>query len=107
MKVFLSSTYNDLIEHRRATHDALEHLGLHVIWMEAFGACPVESTKAYLDEIEGSDLFIGVYAHRYGYVPKDADISITARSAATWRFPKGQKDLLNRILPDEGGITIA
>ena len=37
MKVFLSSTYNDLIEHRKAAHDALEQLGLHVIWMESFG----------------------------------------------------------------------
>jgi len=77
MKVFLSSTYNDLIEHRRAAHDALEQLGLHVIWMEAFGARPVESTKACLDEIEDAELFIGIYAHRYGYIPESSDISIT------------------------------
>ena len=79
MKVFLSSTYNDLIEHRKAAHDALEQLGLHVIWMEAFGARPVESTKACLDEVEESDLFVGIYAHRYGYTPDDSDISITER----------------------------
>ena len=77
MKVFLSSTYVDLIEHRKAAHDALEQLGLHVIWMESFGARPEESTKACLDEIEESDLFVGVYAHRYGYVPEGTDISIT------------------------------
>ena len=40
MKVFLSSTYNDLIEHRKAAHDALEKLGLQVIWMESFGSRP-------------------------------------------------------------------
>ena len=28
MKVFLSSTYNDLIEHRKAAHDALEPIDL-------------------------------------------------------------------------------
>jgi tetratricopeptide (TPR) repeat protein len=77
MKVFLSSTYNDLIEHRKAAHDALEQLGLHVIWMEAFGARPVESTKACLDEIKDCELFVGIYAHRYGYVPDGKDISIT------------------------------
>ncbi|MBI4732100.1 MAG: DUF4062 domain-containing protein, partial [Chloroflexi bacterium] len=27
MKVFISSTYTDLIEHRQAAHDALEQLG--------------------------------------------------------------------------------
>jgi tetratricopeptide (TPR) repeat protein len=77
MKVFLSSTYNDLIEHRRAAHDALEQLGLHVIWMESFGARPEDSTKACLKEVEESDLFVGIYAHRYGYIPKDSAVSIT------------------------------
>jgi hypothetical protein len=77
MKVFLSSTYNDLIEHRKAAHDALEQLGLHVIWMEAFGARPVESTKACLDEVAECELFVGIYAHRYGYIPEGKDISIT------------------------------
>ncbi|RPJ25665.1 MAG: DUF4062 domain-containing protein, partial [Chloroflexi bacterium] len=77
MKVFLSSTYIDLIDHRKAAHDALEQLGLHVTWMEAFGARPEESTKACLKEVEDSDLFVGIYAHRYGYIPKDSDVSIT------------------------------
>src|SRR6185295_11902552 len=77
MKVFLSSTYDDLIEHRKAAHDALAQLGLHVIWMEDFGARPVESTKACLDEIKDCELFVGIYAHRYGYMPKDANPSIT------------------------------
>jgi hypothetical protein len=77
MKVFLSSTYNDLIEHRRAAHDALEQLGLHVIWMEAFGARPVDSITACLHEVEESDLFVGIYAYRYGHIPDGKDISIT------------------------------
>jgi len=28
MKVFLSSTYNDLIEHRKAAHDGMKHADL-------------------------------------------------------------------------------
>ncbi len=77
MKVFLSSTYNDLIEYRKAAHDALEQIGLHVVWMEAFGARPEESTKACLDEIENCELFIGIYAHRYGWIPDKDEFSIT------------------------------
>jgi len=77
MKVFISSTFVDLTEHRKAAHDALEKLGLHVIWMEAFGARPEESTKACLDEVEESELFVGIYAHRYGYIPAGLGISIT------------------------------
>lgn len=77
MKVFISSTYKDLIEHRKAAHDALEKLDVHVIWMEAFGARPEDSTTACLREVEESDLFIGIYAHRYGFIPKDSEVSIT------------------------------
>ncbi|MCB9112766.1 MAG: DUF4062 domain-containing protein [Anaerolineales bacterium] len=77
MKVFISSTYIDLIEHRKAAHDALEKLDVQVIWMEAFGSRPEDSTTACLKEVEESDFFIGIYAHRYGYIPKDANISIT------------------------------
>jgi hypothetical protein len=66
-----------LIEHRKAAHDALEQLGLHVIGIESFGARPEDSTTACLREVEESDLFVGIYAHRYGYIPKDATASIT------------------------------
>ncbi len=60
MKVFLSSTYIDLIEHRKAAHVALEQLGLHVIGMESFGARPEDSTTACLKEVKESDLFVGI-----------------------------------------------
>ncbi|MCK7480695.1 MAG: DUF4062 domain-containing protein [Candidatus Moduliflexus flocculans] len=32
---------------------------------------------ACLKEVEESDLFIGIYALRYGFIPEGADISIT------------------------------
>lgn len=45
--------------------------------MEEFGACPAESTEACLKEIEECDLFVGIYAHRYGGIPADLTVSIT------------------------------
>ena len=42
-----------------------------------FGARPSEPTEACLAEIEDSELFVGLYAHRYGYVPEGSEISIT------------------------------
>lgn len=77
MKVFLSSTYVDLIEHRKAARDALAKLGLHVIGMEDFGARTEDSTTACLAEVEECELFVGIYAHRYGYIPDGAVVSIT------------------------------
>jgi pimeloyl-ACP methyl ester carboxylesterase len=42
MNVFISSTYRDLAEHRRAGADAVERLGLQLQRMESFGAMPEE-----------------------------------------------------------------
>ncbi len=45
--------------------------------MEVFGARPEEPTTACFAEIEKCDLLIGVYAHRYGFIPSGAEFSIT------------------------------
>jgi Domain of unknown function (DUF4062) len=77
MKVFLSSTYVDLIEFRKAAVEALERLGQQVGRMEIFGARPMEPSDACLSEIEDCDLFVGIYAHRYGHVPDGSTVSIS------------------------------
>ena len=77
MKVFLSSTYRDLIEYRAAGADALERLGQQGIRMEVFGARPTDATEACIDEISQSDALIGIYAHRYGHIPLGKTTSIT------------------------------
>jgi hypothetical protein len=45
--------------------------------MEVFGARPEAAEEVCLNEVEDSDIFIGIYAHRYGYVPQHSEISIT------------------------------
>jgi len=77
MKIFLSSTYQDLVSHREAAARAVERLGQQGIRMEAFGARPLEATSASLEEIRDSELLVGIYAHRYGYVPGGQSKSIT------------------------------
>ena len=77
MKIFLSSTYQDLVSHREAAARAVERLGQQGIRMEVFGARPLEATRASLEEILDSDLLVGIYAHRYGYVPGGQSKSIT------------------------------
>ncbi|MCE7904981.1 MAG: DUF4062 domain-containing protein [Anaerolineae bacterium CFX3] len=77
MKVFLSSTYLDLIEHRKATINALRTMGEEVEHMEIFGARDAEPTSAALAQLEKCDLVVGIYAHRYGATPDGSEISIT------------------------------
>ena len=77
MKAFISSTFQDLERHRAAVADVIERLGVQLSRMEKFGARPEEPSLACLDEVEGSDLFVGIYAHRYGFIPADSKVSIT------------------------------
>lgn len=77
MKIFLSSTYADLVDHRRKAAEAIERLGQQGVRMEVFGARSLEATRASLDEVAEAEVFVGLYAHRYGYVPREADKSIT------------------------------
>jgi Domain of unknown function (DUF4062) len=77
MKVFISSTYEDLIDYRTKTAEAVERLGQQGVRMEVFGARPQRATEVCRDEIVESDIFVGIYAHRYGYIPPGGDLSIT------------------------------
>lgn len=77
MKAFISSTFQDLIDYRLKASEALERLGQQGIRMEVFGARPEGAVKVCYDEINDADVFIGIYAHRYGYMPPESDISIT------------------------------
>ena len=77
MKVFLSSTYLDLIEYRKSAAEALARLGHHVIGMETFNARTEDPTITSLKEVDECELFIGIYAYRYGSIIKDAKISVT------------------------------
>ncbi len=79
MKVFISSTYKDLIDYRTAAIRAVEGTNYQASKMEVFGARPDEPLDACLKEVEESNLFIGIYALRYGFIPEGADISITEK----------------------------
>ncbi|MBY0280398.1 DUF4062 domain-containing protein [Candidatus Binatia bacterium] len=92
-RVFLSSTFTDLEDYRRTVQSALRQLGAIDVSMEYFGARDErpagECVRLVRDE---SDLFVGIYAHRYGYVPDGARSSISemeywaATEAALPRF---------------------
>ena len=77
MRVFLSSTYEDLVTHRQLAAQALERLGQQGIRMEVFGARPSEAMAVCFDEIADADALVGLYAHRYGFVPTGSSQSIT------------------------------
>lgn len=77
-RVFLSSTYTDLASHRDAIQAALRKLGAIDVSMENFGAREERPVDECLRLVrEECDTFVGVYAHRYGFVPDGYDKSIS------------------------------
>ncbi|MDP2952730.1 MAG: DUF4062 domain-containing protein, partial [Chloroflexota bacterium] len=77
VKVFVSSTSIDLERHRRAVEEVINRLGQQYQGMEHFGSRPQEPTEACLQEVGRCDLFVGIYAHRYGHIPPGQPLSIT------------------------------
>lgn len=74
--IFVSSTSKDLLEHRKVVLDALTKAGHNVIAMEHFNSQPADAETVSTDEVRRAELFVGIYAHRYGYRP-DNHLSVT------------------------------
>jgi tetratricopeptide (TPR) repeat protein len=75
--VMISSTARDLPEHREQVMDACLRLGMQPLMMEHLPASDADAIAESLRMVDKADIYLGVFAHRYGYVPKGHDISIT------------------------------
>jgi predicted ATPase len=74
LRVFISSTLGELAEERRAARAAFEQLRLTPVMLE-LGARPHPPRALYRSYLEQSDVFVGIYWQRYGWVAPDMDIS--------------------------------
>jgi tetratricopeptide (TPR) repeat protein len=74
----ISSTARDLPEHREQVRLACERAGFapHDM-MEHLTALNADAIDASLNMVAEADVYIGIFAYRYGYVPDGHDISIT------------------------------
>lgn len=69
-KVYVSSTYEDLKECRRAVEQELRRLGHLDVAMETYAAEHRSSLQRCLDDVAGCDIYVGIFAWRYGWVPE-------------------------------------
>ena len=76
-RIFLSSTYEDLADHRKAVIQALTELGADVRGMEAFGARTAPPKEVCLREVRGCGIYVGVFATRYGTIDQETGKSMT------------------------------
>lgn len=76
-RVFISSTSEDLKDYREAAIDICNSLGLVPVGMEFFGAMGPAATASSLRRVEESAVYVGIIAHRYGYVEPGHTCSVT------------------------------
>jgi hypothetical protein len=75
--VFVSSTYEDLIEYRTAVTDALHRLETIVRGMEYFGSKPQPPKAECLKALRSCKAYIGIFAMRYGSIDDETGKSMT------------------------------
>src|SRR5260370_42619175 len=76
-KAYVSATFQDLQGCRAEVRLALSRLGVTDVAMEYYVAEPERPLERCLRDVAGCDLYIGVFAWRYGYVPPGQQRSIT------------------------------
>lgn len=70
LKIYLSSTFEDLKDFRQRVYQQLRSLRHDVIAMEDYVAADVRPLDQCLRDVRDSDVYIGLFAWRYGYVPR-------------------------------------
>jgi predicted ATPase len=74
LRVFVSSTLQELAEERAAVRRAVTRLRLAPVMFEA-GARPHPPRELYRAYLDQSDVFVGIYWQRYGWVAPDENVS--------------------------------
>jgi hypothetical protein len=73
----ISSTSIDLPKHRRETIDACLRLDMFPIAVEHLPASDADAIRISMAMVDKADIYIGIFAWRYGHKPDGSNISIT------------------------------
>lgn len=70
-KIYISSTYRDLVQCREAVARALRRMNHAVVAMEEYVASDQRPLDRCLADVADSDVYVGIFGWRYGFVPED------------------------------------
>ena len=74
LRVFVSSTLGELADERRAVREVVEQLRLTPVMFE-LGARPHPPRELYRSYLAQSNVFVGIYWQRYGWIAPGEDVS--------------------------------
>ena len=73
----ISSTSLDLPDHRKQVVEACQRRGVFPLAMEHLPGRDDNAITVDAESVDKADIYIGIYAWRYGEVPEGSDISYT------------------------------
>ncbi|MCD4766153.1 MAG: DUF4062 domain-containing protein [Methanosarcinales archaeon] len=76
-KIYVSSTFKDLEECREKVRLVLRQMKHEDVAMEYYVAEDRRPVDKCLEDVAACDLYVGIFAWRYGYIPPGYDKSIT------------------------------
>src|ERR1022692_4752560 len=76
-RVMISSTARDLPEHRREVMDACLRQSFFPVMMEHLPASDDDAIGESMRMVDDAEIYLGILAFRYGYIPKGHAISVT------------------------------
>ena len=94
MRIFVSSSFEDLQEHRAAAIRVLRQLGHEVLAMEDIVAASATPLGRVVEMIDRSEAYVGLFAWRYGFVPGRDPAPTVAPAPAPMVMPPVVKDAL-------------
>jgi tetratricopeptide (TPR) repeat protein len=77
MKIYISSTRADLKNYRDAVSSVIRGLGHQAIAMEDYHAEDQTPAEKVRNDVAECDVYLGMVAWRYGFMPESCDCSIT------------------------------
>src|SRR3954452_13195373 len=77
IKVFISSTSEDLYDYRDAAIEVCQRQSMFPVAVEHFAAMSAGATAGSRTKLDECELYVGMYAHRYGYIEPVYSRSVT------------------------------
>ena len=88
----LSSTYRELVEHRRAVNEALVARGMLPLAMDFDAALPGHDLiSASLSKVDAADAYVGMISYRYGQIIEESDRNPDQLSLTELEFRRAVK----------------
>src|ERR1041384_1808126 len=89
-RIYVSSTFEDLKEYRKAVGETLRRLGHQDVAREYAVAEDMRPMDRSLSDVASCDVYVGIFAHRYGHVPKENNPE--GRSITELEYRKAQEE---------------